>query len=544
MNAEWFVHTDRLGSDHFPICISYPEDISRVEPSHTYNIKKADWNLYTRYANIQTDTNSTNTDSKYSNILNGIKHAADLSIPKHSPYINGKIKVPWWTTECRTALNQRNKTFRHFKNHPTQENFINYKKAQAEAKKVIKEAKRKSWREFISNINRNTTRADCWNTIRVIKGKKCKVGARYLKIRGKMVMNQRIIANEIAHKIQANSSNNNCTNTFLQRKKNLEYTTPNFNTRTESEYNKPFEYHELEKVLNKVKGTSPGPDGIRYEMIKHLNIENKNALLNFYNDIWKKRELPTQWEEAIIIPILKPGKDSLDPDSYRPIALTNCLCKILERLVNNRLLYVLEKQRIINPYQSGFRRKRCTHDNTTILEHDIKQALTNKQSVLTVFLDMHKAYDMAWRRGILEKLYELGFRGNLPIFINNLISHRTFRVRIGNTLSELYTQENGVPQGSVISPTLFMLLINDILKDTPQHIKYSLYADDIAIWSTHHDINIAKRDIQETLNTISNWQDTWGTRFSSNKSNLIIFTNKRKIPKININIKGEKHSRS
>ena len=101
-----------------------------------------------------------------------------------------------------------------------------------------------------------------------------------------MVMNQRIIANEIAHKIQANSSNNNCTNTFLQRKKNLEYTTPNFNTRTESEYNKPFEYHELEKVLNKVKGTSPGPDGIRYEMIKHLSIENKNSLLNFYNDIW------------------------------------------------------------------------------------------------------------------------------------------------------------------------------------------------------------------------------------------------------------------
>ena len=169
MNAEWFVHTDRLGSDHFPICISYPEDISRVEPSHTYNIKKADWNLYTRYANIQTDTNSTNTDSKYSNILNGIKHAADLSIPKHSPYIKGKIKVPWWTTECRTALNQRNKTFRHFKNHPTQENFINYKKAQAEAKKVIKEAKRKSWREFISNINRNTTRADCWNTIRTLR---------------------------------------------------------------------------------------------------------------------------------------------------------------------------------------------------------------------------------------------------------------------------------------------------------------------------------------------------------------------------------------
>ena len=94
MDAEWFVHTDRLGSDHFPVCVSYPEDTSRVEPSCTYNIKKADWNLYTKHANIQIDNTNTDTDSKYSNILDDIKQAADISIPKHSPYIKGKIKVP------------------------------------------------------------------------------------------------------------------------------------------------------------------------------------------------------------------------------------------------------------------------------------------------------------------------------------------------------------------------------------------------------------------------------------------------------------------
>ena len=182
----------------------------------------------------------------------------------------------------------------------------------------------------------------------------------------------------------------------------------------------------MNSILKTVKGTSAGPDHIRYEMIGNLSKPDKLILLEYFNNIWLSRTFPSKWHEAIIIPILKPGKDSLESDSYRPIALTNCLCKILERLVNNRLLYVLEKQRLICKFQSGFRKKRCTYDNLTRLESDIKSAFTTQTSILSVFLDLQKAYDMAWRRGILEKLYELGFRGNLPIFINNLMSDRTF----------------------------------------------------------------------------------------------------------------------
>ena len=287
IEAEWTVHTDTLGSDHLPIGITYTEDKTRINPIYTYNIKKADWALYTRNADLQID--NTNTDSKCNSIINSITQASYLSIPKNTPYIKGKIKVPWWTRECRIALNHRNRALRHYKDHPTQENFINYKKAQAEAKGIIKEAKRKSWREYISKINRNTTPADVWNTVRVIKGKRTKVGARYLRVGGRMIVNPRDIANIIAGKIQTNSSNTNCTQTFIQRKKNLESTTPNFNSNTDYNYNKPFEFHELEKVLNKVKGTSAGPDNIRYAMLKNLNIDNKHKLLDFYNDIWEKK---------------------------------------------------------------------------------------------------------------------------------------------------------------------------------------------------------------------------------------------------------------
>ena len=346
-----------------------------------------------------------------------VVEAADVAIPQNSAYVRGEVKVPWWTEACRNALTKRNRTFRQYKTHKTKDSWISYKQAQAEARRIIKEAKRKSWRDFISRINRNTTVSDVWNTIRAISGKKSKAGVRYLRINGRMVMNPRLIANTIGDRISYNSSSVNCSREFKNRKNTLEKTSPNFSTVNSHnlDYNKPFSLHELETALKKVKGTSAGPDLIRYEMIKNLGKASKLTLFEYFNDIWQKHEFPKQWQMATIIPILKPGKDRFSPDSYRPIALTNCFCKVLERLVNNRLLYILEQKRIICPFQSGFRKGRCTYDNLTRIERDIHAAFSEESSVLAVFLDIQKAYDMAWRRGILEKLYEMGFRGHLPI---------------------------------------------------------------------------------------------------------------------------------
>lgn len=370
-------------------------------------------------------------------------------------------------------------------------------------------------------------------------GKKSKFGARYLRIGGKVVMNPRLIANEIGNKFKNNSSNANCSANFLNRKENIETTSPNFSNNdlnVNVEYNRPFELFELDAVLKNIKGTSAGPDQIRYEMIKNLNKPERIIILEYFNNIWISRTFPNQWHEATIIPILKPGKDSLEPDSYRPIALTNCLCKILERLVNNRLLHVLEKEQMICKFQSGFRKKRCTYDNVTRLENDIKSAFTVQSSVLAVFLDLQKAYDMAWRRGILQKLYDLGFRGNLPIFINNLMTDRTFKVRIGTELSDTFTQINGVPQGSVISPTLFMILINDMLKDISPNVKFALYADDIVLWCDLKDADDARIEMQKALDKLSEWQEKWGTSFSPIKSNYVVFSRKRIIPKVKLTI--------
>ncbi|GFY26334.1 putative RNA-directed DNA polymerase from transposon X-element [Trichonephila clavipes] len=121
--------------------------------------------------------------------------------------------------------------------------------------------------------------------------------------------------------------------------------------------------------------------------------------------VWKERCFPSSWREAIAIPILKPGKVATDPLSYRPIALTSCFCTTFERMINTRLVYVLEKEKCISPLQSGFRKCRSTLDNLVFLESQIRDAFVKRNHLVSLFFDIEKAYDRTWRYGILRNMY-------------------------------------------------------------------------------------------------------------------------------------------
>ena len=114
-------------------------------------------------------------------------------------------------------------------------------------------------------------------------------------------------------------------------------------------------------------------------MIKHLNVKAKNHLLSFYNHLWKSGLFPKAWRHAVVIPIAKPGKDPCHPTNYRPISLTSCLCKLLEKMVNTRLTWYLEKNNILSPSQSGARKNRSTLDSLASLENQIKYGFIQKK---------------------------------------------------------------------------------------------------------------------------------------------------------------------
>ncbi len=171
----------------------------------------------------------------------------------------------------------------------------------------------------------------------------------------------------------------------------------------------PFTMEEMKRAIARAGITSPGKNEICYIMLKHLGVLASIKLLGFYNEIWEKGKLPTGWKESVIIPIRKPGKDPSNPKNYRPIALTSHIGKIMERMITERIAFYLESRGIPSSHQSGFRRGRGTMDPIICLETEVKKDQVNKESVMAVFFDVEKAYDMVWKEGIMIKLDMIGY---------------------------------------------------------------------------------------------------------------------------------------
>ena len=134
-----------------------------------------------------------------------------------------------------------------------------------------------------------------------------------------------------------NSSSRNYSEKFQNIKKQEEKIKLNFTSSNTEEYNSLFNITELKDAIAVSKDTATGPDDIHYQMLKHLPETALGTLLHIFNGIWTTGVFPESWRLATIIPIPKPGKDHAEPTNYRPIALTSCLCKTLERMINKRL---------------------------------------------------------------------------------------------------------------------------------------------------------------------------------------------------------------
>lgn len=184
--------------------------------------------------------------------------------------------------------------------------------------------------------------------------------------------------------------------------------------------------------------------------------------------------MPEQWKHAIVVPFLKAGKPPTSPSSYRPIALTSCIAKTYESIINIRLTFLLYSKRLIDPHQCGYRKGCATTDHLVRLEQEIRDAFLYKQYCLAVFFDLEKAYDTTWRYGILRDLADLGIRGRMLNCLSDFLVKRTFQVRLGTVLSRIFVQENGVPQGCILSTTLFIVKINSVNKVIPHAVMSSM----------------------------------------------------------------------
>ena len=165
---------------------------------------------------------------------------------------------------------------------------------------------------------------------------------------------------------------------------------------------------------------------------------------------------------AVINPILKPLKDPNLPLSYRPISLLSSLSKILEKIMNKRLIWFLESNKILSNSQYGCRKARSALMALSDLDSQIYEAEANHANLYSIFFDMENAFPRVWTHHICSIFHQLSLRGAFPRLLQNYLQKRTFCVRSANHHSSTHEQENGVPQGSPLSGTLFLLAINGV----------------------------------------------------------------------------------
>ncbi len=171
-------------------------------------------------------------------------------------------------------------------------------------------------------------------------------------------------------------------------------------------------------------------------------------------------------------------------------------------------------------------------DSIVSLEDEIRKAFVNKESVIAVFfLYIEKTYDMLWKEGLLIKLENLSIKGRMYNWIKEFLIGRSIRVKVGDDISSSSgIIDNGTPQGSVISPLLFIIMINYVFSRIHSSLGKSLFADDGALWfkGKNIDYNISK--MKCALNEVEKWSRENGFKFSVEKTKIILFTNmKRKV---------------
>ena len=521
---EWNTAPTVLDSDHYPITITTEAYIPNQTPIRNYN--KADWTIFKNSMSWENlPHHFSNNQAMLEDFYQRINVACDEAIPTYTP--SKFLPKPWWTPDLTASRNKRERFYQIYRRNRSQANLIKWRRARAIHKNNVSKAKEESWREYISEFDCEIPISTLCKRIKRLKG----IPPQTTRIlqddtqRTKSYKTPAEISEILAQTFAQVSSNDNYAPEFIPLKEAKEQNMPDFGVMN-THYNLLFTMSELDTVLRKTKNTAPGADGITYQMIRALPINAKEHLLRMLNKFFQEAFFPQDWSHSIIIPIAKPGKNPNSPSSYRPIALTSCLCKIMERLINARLLEYLLINRGLSPAQCGCQRNRSTTDHLVRLEDSIRCAFSHHQHYISIFFDLERAYDMTWRKGIVIDLYKLGLRGLLPRYIAAFLESRYFRVKIGNTLSNQYEQKNGVPQGAVLSVLLFAIKINGVVQNLPTNpsFTFSLYVDDLQIGCRDHDLRLLGITLQQALNTLHRWTLENGFKFSITKTKAVHFS--------------------
>ena len=442
----------------------------------------------------------------------------EQTISKRKPRTNKPQTNPWFNSFLAGMIRRRNRLFRCACRSNSEEMWVRYR----ESRNMVTSAIRSTKRRYYMHKAALLMKPDCpsakwWKAAKELTGQTVDVkgvpplqdtkGAFVYDEKGKAALLNGMFINQCA---------------------TVSEPMPPFGpTVTNTTFNfQSVHMSDITKIIQRLPDKhSSGPDGISYIMLKLSLPAIVGTLVRLFNISLRLGEVPEEWKDAVVIPLHKGGKKpSKDPLSYRPISLTSCVARVLEKALNIQIRKYLEVNKLIYDHQSGFLPQHSTVTQLCYLTHEWTMALDQRQCVQAAFLDLSKAYNRVPTAGLLFKLSGCGFSPHSLKWMNSFLANRRQRVKVGNMHSEWATLSCGIPQGTVLGPTLFLVFINDL----PTNLvgKPSIFADDSTVFSRGNNKLETCQALSKDLDSAQDWAVTWGMLFNADKSEWLQITSK------------------
>ena len=274
----------------------------------------------------------------------------------------------------------------------------------------------------------------------------------------------------------------------------------------------------IKNKLNQLKvDKAAGPDKLQPRLLKELKDSLTKPLKLLFDKSIACGKIPSSWKVAEVKPIFKKGNKQ-SAENYRPISLTSVVCKLFEGFIRDSLTKHLIDNKLLSDSQYGFTAGRSCVTQLLSTINDWFLKLEEGNSVDAFYLDLQKAFDTVPHARLISKLNCYGIGGSLLSWISDFLTQRTQYVKIGNDCSGYSDVTSGVPQGSVLGPTLFIFYINDMPDVLNCLVK--IFADDTKIYQVVNDKSDAA-SMQTNINKLTEWANTWQIKFNSGKCKVM-----------------------
>ena len=416
----------------------------------------------------------------------------------------------WWNEEIKREVKLKKQSWQRYLSAGTDADYRRYKEQRGKVKEMVKRAKQQSWEEFGERMetDRLGNQKLFYKVLKNLrKGKRYR--NRFIKSEDGKVLDEEDDIMERWKRYFEDMLNKKQTDHVVIEEIN------------EGEEQLGEEIRELDEIkVEEVKdsirllkrGKTAGHDGITAEMLKNMGRNGVDMLTKLFNRIWQEEKIPEDWELGILMPIHKKG-DQRECSNYRGITILSTVLKVYERIIERRLKVNIEKQ--LEEPQCGFRKGRGVQDHIFTLKQLIEKS--GETGMCVAFLDLEKAFDSIPRDIVWNCLKRRGVGGRLLGSIVSLYRKTRNYVRTGNLQSEEFLTRDGLRQGGVLSPTLFNLVMDDVIKSTKGKMKTlkagyrkmevtaistCVFADDVAIFARSEqdlqfNIRLWKRSLED-----------------------------------------------